>query len=307
MKRIRLLLSCLVAALAFSAMLVVSAQAKDVESGPVPFHDEGKGEAELGNSYVNIKCKSHEGEGEVTTPFGGEKGFALYKGCEAVGKSAECTSTGLKAGEIKTQPLNGEIGWISKAKNEVGDLYSPTPPGTTLAVFNCGPVVGEVKVYGGVIGKVTSPLNKMSETTAQEFVEGKELKNDPTKFEGELGEHFLETEFSSLPNQKLASNQKQSDTFTNHEGDCTISKEKEKCKEKDLTEISTLEVKCTEEEVAGKKGPEKVITCNTVQRPKPEYGRCEKAKGGKYKDKNCSEAEEFKKGVAKGKYEFTAI
>ena len=44
-----------------------------------------------------------------------------------------------------------------------------------------------------------------------------------------------------------------------------------------------------------------------MQRSEPEYGRCEKKKEGLYKDKECTEAAEFKKGKSKGKYEFEPI
>src|SRR4051812_40710539 len=125
----RVVLACLLGVLAFSVTLVSSAQAKKlVESGPVTFTDEGQGEAKLGNSFVNIQCKSHTGTGEVENAFGGGaalNGFALYKGCEAAGKGLKCTSAGAaEAGEIQTEPLKGAIGWINKSKNEVGTLFT---------------------------------------------------------------------------------------------------------------------------------------------------------------------------------------
>src|SRR5947209_3958892 len=117
MRSVRVVVLCLLGILAFSVTLVSSAQAKKlVESGPAAFTDEGQGEAKLGNSFVNILCKSHTGSGEVENAFGGGaalNGFALYKGCEAAGKGLKCSSAGAaEAGEIKTSPLKGEIGWI---------------------------------------------------------------------------------------------------------------------------------------------------------------------------------------------------
>jgi hypothetical protein len=315
----RVVVACMLGVLAFSATLVSSAQAKKlVESGPQAFTDEGTGAAKLGTKFVNIECKSHSGVGKVENAFGGGAaldGFALYKGCEAAGKGLACTSAGLEAGEIKTEPLKGEIGWISKAKNEVGVVYTAAKgPTFPLAVFNCGGAVGEAKVFNGVIGKVTSPLNTMSVTTTQEFVGGAEEKNDPTKFEGgggePLNEFFLETEFTAEPlHNKLAGNQTQSDTFTNKAegttGECSIKKEKEKCKRSPATEINTIEVTCPTPNPE-----EKEQACTASQRPRPEYGRCLKDanKEGKYTDSNCSVAISLKKGLPhKGKYEFHPI
>jgi len=307
------MLGCLLGVLALSATLVSSAQAKKlVESGPAAFTDEGQGEAELGNSHVNIKCKSHSGTGKVDNQFGGGAlldGSSTYKGCEAAGKGLACSSAGAKEpGEITTEPLKGEIGWVNKSKNEVGVLYTAAKGSTEpLAVFNCG-VVGEVKVFNGVIGKVTSPLNEMSVTSSQSFVEGAELKNDPTSFEaggGPAGNFFLETEFKNVGPTKFASNQKQSDVFVNKGGECAIKGETEKCKRSGATEISTVEVTCPTPE------PEvKEQLCVSSQKARPEYGRCEKSpsKTGKYTDKNCSVAISLKKGKPhKGKYEFEPI
>jgi len=289
-----------------------------VESGPAAFTDEGQGTARLGNSFVNIECKSHSGSGEVENAFGGGaalNGFALYKGCEAAGKGLKCSSAGAaEAGEIKTEPLKGEIGWINKSKNEAGTLFTAAKGASEpLAVFNCGGAVGEAKVFRGVIGKITSPLNTMSVTTTMEFAEGAELKNNPTSFEaggGPAGTFFLETEFvNALPGQKLASNQQQSDVFTNKAtgtaGECAVKGETEKCKRSPATEISTIQVTCpTPNE------EEKEQLCTASQKPRPEYGRCLKSatKEGKYMDSNCSVPITLKKGkIHKGKYEFHPI
>ena len=315
MRSMRVVLACLLGALAFSVTLVSSAQAKKfVESGPVTFTDEGKGEAELGNSFVNIKCKSHTGKGEVENEFGGGaalNGTALYKGCEAVGKSLECASTGKLTGEIETEPLKGELGWISKTANagkgEAGVLFTAAKgAGKPLAVFNCGGTVGTVEVFGGVIGKVTSPLDKMSVSSEQQFVEGAEFKNNPTNFEaggGPAGTFFLETEFvTAFPGHKLASNQKQTDSFTNKGGECTVKGETEKCKRSGATDISGTEVVCPTPNPE-----EKEQACTASQRARPKYGRCLKKKEGHYKDANCSEAAPLKKGKPHGKYEFYPI
>lgn len=291
MRVIKITGTCLLAVLALSVMAVASAQAKDVESGPVGLTDAGEGAAELGTSVINIKCTKHSAVGEITTEKGGTA-TSKYEGCEIAGKGVACENVAAK--EIETKALVDELGYINKAKDEVGSDFKPASGESgTLAEFTCSGTT-KVRVYGSVIGKITSHINEMAETTKLSFV-GEGFKNNPAEFEGGK-EDVLLTEFPELTGTtKTNSEQKQSDTVTTKPGDCTVSKGKEKCKEKDPAEISTLEVTCTGE------------TCTTAKRAEPLYGRCEKKKEGAYKDKNCSEAGEIKKGKKKGKYEFVPV
>lgn len=281
MRSIKIALTCLLGILALSAVVAGGAQAKTVLSGPVALGDTGEGAAELGTNVVNIKCTKHSAVGEITTEKGGTA-TSKYEGCEVVGKGVACENVGPKT--IETKPLIDELGWINKAKGEVGSDFKPASGETgTLAEFTCSGLT-KVKVYGSVIGKITSPINVMSETSKLTFT-GENNKNNPTKFEG-AAEDVLLTEFPELTGTtKTNSEQKQSDTVSNLKSG----------KLKDPAEVSTLEVTCTGE------------TCTTATRAEPLYGRCEKKKEGLYKDKNCSTAGEIKKGKKKGKYEFVAI
>jgi hypothetical protein len=68
---------------------------------------------------------------------------------------ALCTSGGSALGEIRTPPLVGTLGYITKAPKVVGlDLTSPFAP---IMQFMCG--VTPFVVEGSLIGRIT-PLNK---------------------------------------------------------------------------------------------------------------------------------------------------
>jgi len=96
-------------------------------------------------------------------------------------EKVKCNSAGAKEGEVKTKPVTAELGFINKAKGEVGLEERPTT-GTALATFTCAKTTIEVR--GGVIGSIT-PINKA--TTSEGLTETialKEGKQAITKFEG---------------------------------------------------------------------------------------------------------------------------
>jgi ABC-type phosphate transport system substrate-binding protein len=66
-----------------------------------------------------------------------------------------CHSAGAFAGEVKTEPMVQELGFISKAKGEVG-LEERPQNGELLAKFTCGKSTVEYK--GALIGRLT-PIN----------------------------------------------------------------------------------------------------------------------------------------------------
>lgn len=95
----------------------------------------------------------------------------------------KCNSSGAEAGEVKTNPLTGTLGFINKSKNEVGIETAPTTKGGLVASMTCGET--KIEVRGAVIGSVT-PVN-IAITPEQHFMEileAKEGKQAIVKFEG---------------------------------------------------------------------------------------------------------------------------
>jgi hypothetical protein len=270
MKRFRILGLCLIAAFALSVAVVASAQAGTSASGPIKVESTGEGEAELGNSVSNIKCKSHTAHSEIISAVEAVKVVARYKGCEVAGKGIPCENVG--PAEIETTSLVSKLAWVSKTKGEVGVDFKPES-GVLLADFTCKGVA-EVKVYGAIIG-LTTPKNVMTETGKVTFQE-KGFKNQPENFEGGPNEH-LEAEFIPPGGKKVESGQIQKDNTKNHGNPCKTKKGKETCKP-DLAEV------------------------NTIASGSPQYGRCKKkGAGAKFSDTNCTQAS------AKGKFGFVPI
>jgi hypothetical protein len=95
---------------------------------------------------------------------------------------SKCESTGAKEGEVKTEPLTAELGYVNKAKGEVGLKEGPSK-GELLTRFKCGE--NTIEIRGSVIGSIT-PINKLITSEGHfalewTLVEGKQAI---TKFEG---------------------------------------------------------------------------------------------------------------------------
>jgi hypothetical protein len=112
-----------------------------------------------------VTCTSSADGGKFTGPKTAGGVFVTFKGCELSGH--KCENTG-KAGEVKTNTLEGVIGYINKSKHEVGvDLSAET--GSYEAEFTCGEL--EIRVSGSVIGAVVSPLNVFTKVATLSFTQ----------------------------------------------------------------------------------------------------------------------------------------
>lgn len=271
MKRIKALGLCLIAACAFSVAVAASAQAAKSISGPVVVTSVGIGEAELGNSVANIRCKSHTAHSVIITGTVTHEVVALYKGCEVAGKGIACKNKG--ADEIETKKLISDIDWV-KSPTSVGVDFRPEA-GALLAEFSCT-AFAEVKVYGAIIGLDATALNHMTTEGELTFQEAG-FKNVPANFEGEPNEH-LEAEFvlAAGGTKKVESGQIQKDHTTNAPA-CTGGK-KPKC------------------------GPNPAEVNTLANKAQPEYGRCKKKGGGKFSNGECNQL-----ATKKGKFEFVPI
>ena len=180
----------------------------------------------------NVECAGETASGEATGTNGVTGIHVTFKGCSLFG-AAPCHSKGAAAGEIVVNALKGSLGYINKAKHEVGVLLEPATAGGTFAYFQClyegeeGEEAGSHITVGvgnslegafykpeatggndGIISPIT-PVNTMTTALTQEYrvnnlPEGGGSENIPSKFEGghiELLEMFLATEEGNPPTQ----------------------------------------------------------------------------------------------------------
>lgn len=144
--------------------------------------------ATVGGRKTN--CLADSGAGELTGP---QKGVIqlTFTGCH-MGR-IPCFTPGLPSGTIGTGTLAMQVGYINKAKKEVGaDLTEPA--GLPLVSYFCGTGL-RVYVIGSVIGKL-KPVNKPvtpAETFLLHFAQTAGLQK-PLNLEGEPPD-FLETSF----------------------------------------------------------------------------------------------------------------
>lgn len=129
------------------------------------FKGKGKGANLEVKEIGGITCTSSADTGEFNGPKTAAKILVTFKGCELNHHQCQNTAT---AGEVKTNALKGEIGYIEggKAKHEVGvALTSESSP--YEAEFHCGEL--ELRVHGTVIGLVISTQNAFTKEASLLF------------------------------------------------------------------------------------------------------------------------------------------
>jgi hypothetical protein len=137
-----------------------------------------------------ITCTNGLAEGELTGPKSEKVNLQLI-GCEDTTSKEKCQNFTPEIGEpkptpgkIQTQKLVGGLGFINKAKKQVGwDIKPETGP--VLAYFECGetPLTGTKYVLEGSYITRIYPVNKAIEEFLQFYV-AKGGKQIPTSFEG---------------------------------------------------------------------------------------------------------------------------
>jgi hypothetical protein len=158
MKRVNITGLCVVAAFAMSAAVAASASAALPEFSPPfskTFTSTSKATLLQTVGGAKLTCAADTNLGEITGPQSGVVKIA-FTGCKL--KKVPCNTPGVAPGEIVTGLLSMKIGYINKAKKEVGvDLEEPT--GAPIITFICGSATRAV-VIGSVIGRIT-PVNKL--------------------------------------------------------------------------------------------------------------------------------------------------
>lgn len=143
-----------------------------------------------------VECKASSNKGKTLTDKTVKVEKLVFTGCKSNGEVCQGKPKGKpKAGTIETYTLNGKIGYINAAKNEVGTDLTGSGPGGLLAKFFCGPV--EILTRGSVIGNTEGIINKKPAATHKEIFKEVGGVQDPEKLEGEPKDVLL-TEFPGI-------------------------------------------------------------------------------------------------------------
>jgi hypothetical protein len=126
-----------------------------------------------------VACKTNKSSGKNSSTTHQSGVIAEFKTCTSLGK--KCTSAGEKAGTIKTNPLEGSFGYISKSPLKVG-VELVGEGGKDSADFTCEGLVIETK--GAVIGEITGNINTFNKTTSNIFAVTGEGFQSVKNFEG---------------------------------------------------------------------------------------------------------------------------
>lgn len=167
---------------------------------------------------ARVECTSERATGEAVGTDEVADVSVRFTGCAFSGTPA--TTTGLPAGEIQVNQLKGRLGYIDKAKSEVGVLLEPATPGGQFAVFTVeeGNLTVHVGVgnategsfyeefatpgvpngHDGLISPIT-PVDQMTHTFTQNY-RGEELKVPCPESENCSHEYATERiEFRNVP------------------------------------------------------------------------------------------------------------
>jgi hypothetical protein len=155
-----------------------------------------------------IKCLAANFVGEWT----GAKTATVtveFQGCiNSLGQ--QCQSNPQNKSEIKTLPLEAELGFIKNQLKEgkltvvVGLDLKAQPPLPDLVVYECGNVTESAHIEGSVIGKIT-PINKMTTDSNLLYYVTKAGAQLPEKFESGLKDTLTTTFTSGLESTSASS------------------------------------------------------------------------------------------------------
>jgi hypothetical protein len=287
-KRIRTMGLLVIAALALAGSLAASAQARHIDTGPIKYTASSMNapnfEPTLEPEGAGIvKCASESAAGEITSSVGGPL-TAVFTGC--VSETKTCTSEGEPAGTIKTEELESELGFINRAKGEVGTDFKPAS-GEYLVKFDCP---GKPDIFfaikQSVIGRLEAPGGVT--TTATFKFKGSLARQEVEAFEGAPKDTML---YQVSTRGKKGWEEK---LFVEFGGDLNL----ESIMTTSPQEAPTVGGKM-------KSYPDGVEVVATGGRP--EYARCRKARLGKYRDAACTQHAVEKRGKFHGHFELFPV
>jgi hypothetical protein len=131
---------------------------------------------------ITVSCQASKDVGEpLTSNKRLTKAQIVYTGCKA--QETACTSTGAASGEVRTNLLTAELVYTNKAAKEVGLVFKPEAVGGAVAEYNCGGLVGKVKLTGSVIAKLPNEQVNKSRTSLTWDYRQKAGVQEPAEYE----------------------------------------------------------------------------------------------------------------------------
>jgi hypothetical protein len=152
--------------------------------------------------HSTVKCIAANFVGEWTGPKTASVTVEL-QGCTNA-KSEQCQSNPQNKSEIKTLPLEAELGFIKSEPTSVGLDLKPTSPLTQLVTYECGSVTESARVEGSVIGQI-KPINKMTTESNLVYVARRSGEQVPEHFEGGPKDTLSTTFMSGIESTTAAS------------------------------------------------------------------------------------------------------
>jgi hypothetical protein len=140
-----------------------------------------------------ITCATVKGSGKYTSTTSLGDVVFTWRTCTNGGR--RCTSAGATAGTIVTNPLEGNLGYISKSPLNVGVDFKGEG-GKDIEDFTCEGLVYETG--GSLIGEVGGDINKFNTAVENDFTVGGEDLQEAKKFEGGPKD-VLETSINGSP------------------------------------------------------------------------------------------------------------
>ncbi len=122
-----------------------------------------------------IPCTGSKDEGKLSSPTTVKGLVVTFTGCSTMFRP--CTSPGAKRGEVRTAPLEGQVGAISEG---VPGLLAAS--GGTIASMACEGLI--VTLSGGFIGEITGDVNTMSKSFTLTYSETEGGEPAVTRLEG---------------------------------------------------------------------------------------------------------------------------
>jgi hypothetical protein len=145
-----------------------------------------------GASGTNVVCTSqtatgkYDADGTAGAIKGVEEVVSTFQGCAIPTFGITCNSKGHATGEIVTSSLEGNLGYINKAKKEVGQELHPKLKGGAFAEFECGggavKIVTKSKTTNCIIAPV-EPVNVSATTIKQKYSTDGKAHQVPNHFE----------------------------------------------------------------------------------------------------------------------------
>lgn len=147
-------------------------------------------------------CSTTAAEGELTGPKTAGNTVITFTGCELLHHKCESEQAGVKEGEIKTNPLKAEIGYLGYIEPHLVGV-ALFAEGAYFAEFHCTEIA--YRWSGSIIGEIetgaSSAYNKFSMNLTLRFEQAAGHQEWVT-LEGVPGGHVLVTETSDWPSPK---------------------------------------------------------------------------------------------------------